>query len=219
MKSINTSLGLVLLVFYAFSVASLKTPYPSIALPLFVVALMEYRAIISVIKRLFLLNIFTLMVIASVLIQKEYELAWLIFVRANGIMIFALFLFHAKDSHEIALGMQRLKLPSNFVATLFLTAKSITLLVQTLQTLKIAAKVRNFQPKTDIFTYKTYANIFGALLLQAFSRAHRFQQAIIVRGFRGKIYTLTPSSKLQFHEYILIITTGTSIVLQQGGII
>lgn len=218
MNTFHTPLGLVLLGLYAFSVASLEAPYPSVALPLVIAGVLHYPILGAVLKRMLFLNIFTLTVVASALWQKEYSLAWLIMVRANAIMAFALLLFYGKESHEIALGMQRLGFPRTFTASLFLTAKSITLLTQTLWRLKTTATVRGFSPKTDTFTYRTIAGIFGALLLQAFVRARRFRHAIIVRGFTGHIYTLTPLARLKYSELFLAFMTGVAIVLHQGGV-
>jgi cobalt/nickel transport system permease protein len=218
MKTFDASVGLILLTLYAFSVASIQTPHLSLAIPITIAALWRYKAIGVILKRMALLNLFTLMVIASALWREDYALAWLIAIRANAILGFALLLFYGKDSHEIAMGMQRLKFPHTFVAMLFFTAKFITLLTHTLQKLKKTAIVRGFRPQTNAFTYHTIAGVFGALLLHAFSRVRRFRNAIIIRAFAGHLHTLAVYKPIDFSDIFLAFGTVVSIGLHQGGI-
>lgn len=51
--------------------------------------------------------------------------------------------------------------------------------------IKRAVLARGFNPKTNIFTYKTYAYILGALLLKSFERSEEVYKAMLCRGFKG----------------------------------
>ena len=53
-----------------------------------------------------------------------------------------------------------------------------------------AAKIRGFQPKTNLQTYRTFAYVIGMLLVRATARAQRVHQAMLCRGFKGTFYTL-----------------------------
>jgi cobalt/nickel transport system permease protein len=53
-----------------------------------------------------------------------------------------------------------------------------------------AARVRGFQPMTNLHTYRTYAYVVGMLFVRAGERAERVQQAMLCRGFKRKFYCL-----------------------------
>ncbi|BBO89664.1 energy-coupling factor transporter transmembrane component T family protein [Desulfosarcina ovata] len=44
--------------------------------------------------------------------------------------------------------------------------------------------------KSNINTYKTYAYLFGMLLVRALARADRVYQSMLCRGFKGKFYCI-----------------------------
>lgn len=53
-----------------------------------------------------------------------------------------------------------------------------------------AAVLRGFNPTTSMHTYRTYASMVGMVLVRAWERARRVRDAMICRGFRGRVYTL-----------------------------
>jgi len=61
-----------------------------------------------------------LIVILSILFVQDYDLALLVFLRSNAILILMLCLFGGRDFFEVSLGLQELRLPRFFVSLVFL---------------------------------------------------------------------------------------------------
>jgi cobalt/nickel transport system permease protein len=51
-------------------------------------------------------------------------------------------------------------------------------------------KIRGFQPRTNLHTYRSYAYLAAMLLVHSHDRADRVYQAMLCRGFHGKFYSL-----------------------------
>jgi cobalt/nickel transport system permease protein len=51
-------------------------------------------------------------------------------------------------------------------------------------------KMRGFVPRSDIHTYRCYAYLVGMLLVRSYDRAERINQAMLLRGFSGRYYSL-----------------------------
>ncbi len=84
--------------------------------------------------------------------------------------------------------LHRLGLPEKLVHLLLMTYRYIFVIEQEYQRIFRAAKIRGFQPRTNLHTYKTYAYMIGMIFIRASERARRVQQAMLCRGFQGKFY-------------------------------
>ena len=71
-----------------------------------------------------------------------------------------------------------------------MTYRYVFVIEQEYQRLLKAVKIRNFQPKTNMHTYRTYAYLVGMLFVRASARAERVHHAMLCRGFKGKFYCL-----------------------------
>ncbi len=54
-----------------------------------------------------------------------------------------------------------------------------------------AAKTRGFEAKTRWHTFRTLGNFIGVLLVRSFGRTERLYDAMISRGYTGKLVTLS----------------------------
>lgn len=86
--------------------------------------------------------------------------------------------------------LNRLRLPDKMVHLLLITYRYLFVLEQEYQRLLRAMKIRNFQPKTDLHSYRTYAYLVGMLFVRASERARRVHCAMICRGFNGRFVSL-----------------------------
>ncbi len=120
------------------------------------------------------------------------------------VLFVILSLFANKDIFEITLGLQELKIPPNIVALFFFSAKFIFLLGLELQKFRKTLHVRGFVAKTSWFTYTTYGNFIGMLIIKSFHNAKKLQNAMIIRGFDKKIYTLSSTNTLYKTEVLLL---------------
>ena len=46
-------------------------------------------------------------------------------------------------------------------------------------------RIRAFNPRPELRTYRTYANLLGTLVVRSHDRAERVQRAMLCRGFSG----------------------------------
>jgi cobalt/nickel transport system permease protein len=86
--------------------------------------------------------------------------------------------------------LNRLRLPDKMVHLLLITYRYLFVIEQEYQRLVRAMKIRNFRPKTNLHSYRTYAYLVGMLFVRASERARRVHSAMICRGFNGRFFSL-----------------------------
>ena len=86
--------------------------------------------------------------------------------------------------------LNRLRLPDKMVHLILITYRYLFVLEQEYQRLVRAMKIRNFHPKTNLHSYRTYAYLVGMLFVRASERARRVHSAMICRGFSGRFVSL-----------------------------
>ncbi len=84
----------------------------------------------------------------------------------------------------------KLGLPPKLVQLLLLAYRYLFVLEQEYHRLYRAARIRNFTPRTNLHTYRTFAYLAAMLLVRAVHRAQRVHQAMICRGFDGRFHSL-----------------------------
>lgn len=208
---ISTAFGLIATTIYSFGLSFFHEIYLSMFLPSILLMILQKDAILSTFKKLALLNIFIIIVSASALISKEYELALLIFLRSNALLLFMLLIFYKKNLFDIAASMQKLKVPDKLTSIFFFVAKFIIIIKQEYAITKDVMKTRNFKAKSNLFSYKIYANVIGMMIVKCFDRADKLKSAMILRNFQGKIYQSKEDkfSKTDFLIFCVIIFSLT----------
>jgi cobalt/nickel transport system permease protein len=73
---------------------------------------------------------------------------------------------------------------------LLMTYRYLFVIEQEYQRLVRAMKIRNFRPRTNLHSYRTYAYLVGMLFVRASERARRVHSAMICRGFNGRFVSL-----------------------------
>jgi len=86
--------------------------------------------------------------------------------------------------------LNRLRLPDKMVHLLLITYRYLFVIEQEYQRLLRAMKIRSFQPRTNLHSYRTYAYLVGMLFVRASERARRVHCAMICRGFSGRFVSL-----------------------------
>ncbi len=100
-------------------------------------------------------------------------------------------------------GLYKLKVPSKFILLFLLTYRYINVIFEEFTRLMNAAKIRNFYPKTNIHTYKTIAYILAMVLIKSYERGKRVYNAMVLRGFNGKFYSLT-ETRISANDLIIV---------------
>ena len=86
--------------------------------------------------------------------------------------------------------LHRFGISAKLIQLLLLAYRYIFVIQQEYRRLLRAAKIRNFQPGTNLHTYRTYAYLVGMLFVHASERARRVHLAMKCRGFKGRFYSL-----------------------------
>lgn len=213
--SIRVNFAITLLGLYSIVLALSNSLHVSMFLPLILEIYRNKNDILIIFKKLALLNLFISIISISIYFSNP-NLAFLIFIRSNMIVLFALLLLSNKTYFDIAYGLQKLKLPPKISSLFYLSAKFIFLLFKEIKIFNKNLLLRGFKPKVNIFTYKTYANFIGLFFIQALNKAENINNTLILRGFNGKIYSLKPPKKITNYEIILTLVTIFSLIFKKG---
>ncbi len=117
-------------------------------------------------------------------------------VKSIAILLAFMALIATMPITTLGRALARLKLPGKLIHLLLMTYRYIFVIGQEYNRLYTAIKIRGFQPGTNLHSYKTFAYLIGMLFVRASTRAERVHQAMQLRGFHGRFYTLDnfPSS-------------------------
>ena len=117
-------------------------------------------------------------------------LAAQITLKSNAILLAFIALVATMPFATLGHALHRLRVPEKIVHLLLMTHRYIFVIEEEYKRLLRAAKIRGFQPGTNLNTYRTYSYVIGMLFVRSAARAERVHQAMLCRGFKGKFYSL-----------------------------
>ncbi len=121
---------------------------------------------------------------------KGLYLAALITLKTNTIVLSLLALLGTSRIANIGHALEGLHLPKRLCFLLLFSYRYVFVIYQEYQKLNRAARMRCFIPATNIHTYRTYGYLFGMTLVRSWNRATRVHQAMLLRGFNGRLIPL-----------------------------
>lgn len=143
-------------------------------------------------------------------------LAARITLKSNAILLAFISLIATMTFATLGHALKLLSVPQKIIQLLLMNYRYVFVIEQEYQRLLRAAKIRGFQPKTNLHTYRTYAYVVGMLLIRAVSRAQRVHQAMLCRGFNGNFFSLqdfnTDRNGWIFSTLMTIIIAGLIIL-------
>src|SRR5262249_24571141 len=99
-------------------------------------------------------------------------------------------LFATAPLHETLHAARRLRVPGMLVQLTLLTYRYIFVLGAELSRLRIAVRVRGYQTRLTVHSYRTVGHAVGVVLVRGSERAERVGQAMRCRGFDGQFRSL-----------------------------
>jgi cobalt/nickel transport system permease protein len=114
----------------------------------------------------------------------------LVTLKSNAIIIALIALIATVPVVTLGQALHNLKLPNKLCHLLLFTYRYIHVFAQEYHRLVQAMKIRGFQPRTNLHTYRSYAYLAAMLLVKSFDRAERVFAAMRCRGFQGTFYSL-----------------------------
>jgi cobalt/nickel transport system permease protein len=115
-------------------------------------------------------------------------------IKSNAIMVVLIALVASTSILTLGHAMHELKVPTKMVHLFFFTYRYVHVIYREYLRLINAMKVRGFRPRTNMHTYRTFAYLVGMLLVRSCDRAQRVHNAMLCRGFKGKLYSLSEFS-------------------------
>lgn len=179
--------------------------WPALVLSLFLV-LLARLPLLSVLKRMLLVNGFTLFLWISLpltygggqLIETAFfnlsrdgiELAALITLKTNTIVLTIIALLTTSTVAELGSALDKLRFSKKICFLLLYSYRYVFVIYQEYARLLRAAKLRSFSPGTNLHTYRTFGYLFGMTLVKSYNRSRRIHQAMLLRGFDGRLVSL-----------------------------
>jgi cobalt/nickel transport system permease protein len=114
----------------------------------------------------------------------------LITLKSNAIILGLIALVATVPVVTLGQALHELRLPGKLCHLLLFTYRYLSVIEQEYHRLAQAMKIRGFQPRTNLHTYRSYANMAAMLLVRSYDRAERVFQAMLCRGFHGVFYSL-----------------------------
>lgn len=162
-------------------------------------------------KRIALVNIFTLFLFIT--LPWTYsgdsfsgiEIATLITLKTNAIFCCFLALIATSSAASLGYALETLGLPTKLTFLFLFSYRQLFIINQEYERLKRAARLRGFIPHNNLHTYRTYSYLFAMTLVKSWNRADRVHQAMLLRGFSGKLIPLrqqTPTTA----DYVFLST-------------
>lgn len=161
---------------------------------------------VAVLKRLLAANTFTLFLwltlpftyggnnlteLGPLLISGDgIRLAGLITLKTNTVVLALLSLLATSRIAALGHALEGLHVPKRLCFLLLFSYRYIFVIYQEYRKLVRAAQMRCFVPATNIHTYRTYGYLFGMTLVRSWNRAIRVHQAMLLRGFNGRLIPL-----------------------------
>ena len=115
-------------------------------------------------------------------------------IKSNAIMVVLIALVASTSILTLGHAMHELRVPKKIVHLFFFTYRYIHVIHREYVRLVNAMKIRGFRPGNNMHTYRTLAYLVGMLLVRSCDRAQRVHNAMLCRGFRGNLYSLSDFS-------------------------
>lgn len=139
-------------------------------------------------------------------------LAALIFLKAIAIVLLIFPMMGTAPLHISMKALQQLRIPSRFVQIILFTYRYILVFLEEIHRMNDAAKTRGFEVRTRWHTFRTLGNFIGVLLVRSFERTERLYNAMISRGYEGKLVTLS-SFRMTLHDIAKGVVTISVCIL------
>ncbi|WP_457679724.1 energy-coupling factor transporter transmembrane component T family protein [Thermovibrio sp.] len=148
---------------------------------------------------------FVAFIFITQLLFGSREEAVRIALRAEEIIILSVVFLRSSPLHHILYALYYFKLPNKLIQVAFISGRFLFELKKELQNGLKSAYCRGFIPKTDLFTYKTYASLLGTLIVKSYLKSERVYRALLCRGFNGH-FPLFKEFKAAAGDYIFLLT-------------
>lgn len=118
------------------------------------------------------------------------ELSLRILLKSYSIVLIIIVLVSTISAATIGSVLEWMRVPRKLILLFVLTYRYLFVLEKEYQRLTTAAKIRCFQPKNNLHTYKTYSYLIGMLFVRASIKGEQVFKAMKCRGFKGEFHSI-----------------------------
>ncbi|NLH82825.1 MAG: cobalt ECF transporter T component CbiQ [Phyllobacteriaceae bacterium] len=146
--------------------------------------------------------------------QPGIDRAILILLRVNLAALVILTLLAGLEPVRLGHALARLGMPEKLVHVLLFTARWVGLVRDEARRLHDAMRARAFRAATSGHGFRTLAHFVGQLLVRAFERAERVDEAMRCRAFAGR-FVLVAEERANIHDAVFAagLTLGLLVVI------
>lgn len=140
------------------------------------------------------------------------ERAVLILLRVNLSALAILILLAGLEPVRLGHALARLGMPEKLVHILLFTTRWVALVREEARRLADAMRTRAFRAATSRHALRSLAHFVGQLLVRAFERAERVDEAMRCRAFAGR-FVLVAEERASVHDGIFAAGLGLGLVI------
>lgn len=118
------------------------------------------------------------------------ELSLLISLRAISAVLLIFPMLGTTRFNLTLKALQKIKIPDKLIQLLMFTYRYIFLFLDEEKRVFIGAHSRGWVRKTNLSSLRTMANLVGMLLVHSFERTERIRDAMVSRGYNGRLKVL-----------------------------
>lgn len=123
--------------------------------------------------------------------QAGVHLASLLATKAMSLVMFMLILLASTRMDHLLKAAQSLRIPGILIQLFALTYRYVFLMIEEFTRLRIALRIRGFQNRANLHSYRTVGRLMGIVLVRSYEQGERVSQAMRCRGFDGQFRALT----------------------------
>lgn len=138
------------------------------------------------------------------------KLALLITIKCNAALLIIISFVTTTPAPMLGFALASLRLPVKLTLLMLISYRYLNVILEEYYRLLEAAEIRGFIPKTNMHTYRTYAYLLAMVLIRSYERGVRVYQAMVLRGFNGKFYSL---HRFQFRGGDLLLMIGIALCI------
>ena len=159
---------------------------------------------------------FVLFASLAALLSSGNEMAMSMFVRISTTVLALIILSATTDFLDILKGFQWMRIPQVFLILLLFMYRFIFLLTDEMHRMSQARRARGFRGGRHILDrlgMRTISFTAGSVLVRASERGNRVYDAMLTRGFDGKVRTLNPMRFGALAWVFVLLLSSISLIL------
>lgn len=144
--------------------------------------------------------------------REGTRLALMATIKANALVLVFVALVASLPVSSLGAALRGLRCPDKLTWMFLLMERNIGVLREEWVKLREAARLRCFQPKNNLHTYRALGSLLGLFLIRAVERSHILYEALLLRGYDGSL-PFRQTSPFRVRDYVLWLCCLVSILL------